>query len=143
MYKFQYVDERFAYQNVFTCDPYKKDDTNTLTSDGTYVYVCLFLEDSIQQYTIDGELLQTFGGRNSMLRCPLVSGVDDKGNILVTGLNRRRAIDVLKVNGSLASLQINWRNQLEQYPVCARVVGSKLFVKPFEKPLQVFKIIWK
>ena len=95
----------------------------------------------IQKYTMDGQLVHTYesyGSHEIQFQCPLLSGIDDEGNILVAGNDNRR-IDVLKTDGSRRSLNING---LDELPVCARVVGSKLFVKPESKPMQVFQITW-
>ena len=96
------------------------------------MYVCLSANNVIQKYTLDGHFLQKYGSHGSdvgQLYFPNLSGIDNKGHILVAGyLNKR--IDVLKTDGSWESLKIDG---LEEYPVCARVVGNKLFVKPEKK----------
>ena len=91
---------------------------------------------------MDGQLVHTYesyGPDEIKFHCPLLSGIDDEGNILVAGNDNKR-IDVLKADGSWGSLEMDG---LEERPVCARIFGNKLFVKPRDKPMQVFKITWK
>ena len=140
--KFEYIHQKFQLKGSFMCKEYQNHHLNTILSDGAHAYVCLFANHVIQKYTIDGQLLQTFGSRGpsvGQLNCPLLSGIDDEGNILVAEYGNKR-IDVLKTDGSWESLKIDG---LEESPVCARVVGSKFFVKPQTKPMQVFKITSK
>ena len=95
----------------------------------------------IQKYTMDGQLVHTYesyGSDEIKFHCPLLSGIDDEGDILVAGNDNRR-IDILKADGSWGNLGIVG---LEEFPGCARVVGHKLFAKPALESMQLFKINW-
>ena len=82
------------------------------------------------------KLTKSYRSDEIQFHCPLLSGIDDEGNILVAGNDNRR-IDILKADGSWGNLGIEG---LEEFPACARVVGHKLFVKPTLGSMQLFKI---
>ena len=111
-----------------------------MLASGSFVYACNDC-GSVIQFTYKGEQVRTFGSYGSgygQMKYPRMSEIDDEGNILIAG-NDNTQIDILKNDGSFVSLKIP---ELEYGPMYARVFDNKLFVVPFRKVIQVFKVIW-
>ena len=81
-------------------------------------------------------MFRSYGSGFGQLNCPLLSEIDDEGNILIAG-NENNRIDILNNDGSFESLNIPG---LKENPTYVRVLDNKIFVQPSNNPMQVFNI---
>ena len=139
-----YSDElnKFTKEKSYKLVNYNNNMFNTITATSSHVFVAQYDVNVIQQYTLDGQLIQTYntyGSSGIRLIHPFLAGCDKFNSVLIAG-NHNQRLDVLKADDG--SFQTQSVEGIGRFPVCARIHDNKLYVVCWKasSPMQVFSI---